>query len=318
MKNYKVSIICAVRDEAPTFEECIISLINQTYRNKEIIIIDHESTDGTTELAKVYAKKYSWVKYYFLKHDPTYILEARVEGVKKSTGDVIFVVDGDAKYEPAYLETCMKHIDKKGVGGVFGKIRVWRKSDTFISRYRDAHYRLRWDNVKNMEKEAAAGKIAPWIFKKSTYIQLGGYRKEAGWSADVDFGKRMLAAGHTIAYEPSVQWWHRWKEGFFEVMGYALFWSRLDYGKKKPVREIAKMTYFALFLPFVILSFFFPVLWWLVLLHVVPLMYTGLKLYRKATEMHVDTRHYLLLTPVISYITNIPYAYGYLSNYLWR
>ena len=316
-KQPKVSIICALKDEIFTLDECLTSLVEQTYPNKEIIIIDHESVDGSTEVAKRYAKQYPWIKYYFLKHDPTYILEARVKGIEKSNGEILFVVDADAKYEPKYLETCVKHLKKKGVGGVFGKIRVWKKKNTFISKYRDAHYRIRWDDLDNLNKEAQQGKIAPWVFTRKLYDHIGGYSRKAGWSADVDYGKKMLVKGYKLYYEHNVQWWHRWREGLFETIGYALFWSRLDYGKKKPFREIRKMLYFAALPPLVVVSIFFPLLWWIVVAHTLPLFYNGFKLYKKAAKLHIPKRTYLFLTPFVSYAMNIPYAYGYFSNYIW-
>ena len=318
MKKYKVSVSCAVRNEAFTLRECLNSLVNQTYGVKEIIIVDDESTDGSTEIAKEFSKKYPFVKYHKITHDPDYILKSRVTTIAKATGDVILLADADAKYDEDYLEKCIKHLDKKGVGGALGKIRMWKKKNTFISKYKDVHYRVMWDDVENMKKIIATGRITPWVYKKKIYDDLGGYRKEAGWSADSDFSKRMIDKGYSIAYEPSVGFLHRWREGLFEVMSYALFWSRLDFGKKKSVKEMGKMLYFIAFPWLIVLSLFYPLIWLLVLGHASPMFLNGMKLYKKAGRMKISGRGYALLSPLVSYVTNVPYAYGYFSNYIWR
>jgi len=58
MKQYTASIICPVRDEVLTLAECLDSLLKQTYSYKEIIVVDDESTDGSSEIIEEYAKKY--------------------------------------------------------------------------------------------------------------------------------------------------------------------------------------------------------------------------------------------------------------------
>jgi len=198
------------------------------------------------------------------------------------------------------------------------KVRVWKKKNTFISKYRDAHYRIRWDNTNRIRKESAEGKLAPWVFTRKIFNELKGYRKEAGWGADVDFAKRLLQKGYTLEYAPNTIYWHRWREGLLEFVGYTLFWSRLDFGLKKSSKERLKQLYFFLFPPLVIASFFHPLLWLLVLVHALPMTFTGVKLYKEAAQMDIPKRGYLLLAPIISYLTNVPYVYGYLSNYIWR
>ncbi|HAI20244.1 MAG TPA: glycosyltransferase, partial [Xanthomarina gelatinilytica] len=54
-----VSIITVVYNGAKTLEQTILSVLNQTYKNIEYIIIDGESTDGTLDIIEMYRDKIS-------------------------------------------------------------------------------------------------------------------------------------------------------------------------------------------------------------------------------------------------------------------
>ncbi len=59
-----VSIILPFRNEIRELGETLQSFIDQTYKNKEVILVDSDSNDGSTEIAKGFAKKYKWIKYF--------------------------------------------------------------------------------------------------------------------------------------------------------------------------------------------------------------------------------------------------------------
>lgn len=56
MINYKISICIPVYNVKPFIEECLLSLINQTYKNTEIIVVDDKSTDGSYDILMYYKK----------------------------------------------------------------------------------------------------------------------------------------------------------------------------------------------------------------------------------------------------------------------
>lgn len=91
--DIKISFIVAVFNIEVFVSECIESLIHQTYRNIEIILIDDGSTDNSGKICDQYASKDSRVRTIHQKNMG--LSEARNTGMRNATGDYIGFVDGD-------------------------------------------------------------------------------------------------------------------------------------------------------------------------------------------------------------------------------
>lgn len=309
----KVSVIMAARNEEPTIAKSIESLLKQSYKNLEIIVVNDGSTDRTGEIAAAYAKKHTNVILKNIKFLNKGCVRPRYAGIDDTDGEIIFVVDADAIYEPDFVELCAKHLDNKNVGGVIGKIRVWDPK-TFISKYRDVLYRLRFDNVETIKKEIREGKLAAWMFRREDYLRLGKYDQSLAYGEDRDFAKRLLKAGFDIVYEPRALWHHRWKEYLGETIenNFEMGWQ--NYGFNKGNFKIwLKVLYFLAAIPIVIFSFVYPLMTSFLILHMLPLIYNGILLFSRSKNLRY--RNYALLAPIVSYVYNIPYASGFIFEF---
>jgi CDP-glycerol glycerophosphotransferase len=90
---YDISIIIPVYNVEKYIQECIESIINQTYKNFEVIIVDNGSEDSTLEIATAFQTNYDWIHVY--QHPYGLVGGARNFGIKKATGTYIMFVDGD-------------------------------------------------------------------------------------------------------------------------------------------------------------------------------------------------------------------------------
>jgi glycosyltransferase involved in cell wall biosynthesis len=88
-----ISIVVPVYNSEKYLEKCLVSLINQTYKNIEIIVINDGSTDGSLDIAKQLAKRDSRVKVYSKKNGG--LSSARNHGIEKASGEYIGFVDSD-------------------------------------------------------------------------------------------------------------------------------------------------------------------------------------------------------------------------------
>ena len=86
---------------------CIESILAQTYKNLEIILISDGSTDGTDEVIREYAKKDSRIIPIFKENSG--VSDTRNRGLDIATGDYIGFVDGDDYIDPEMYETLLKN-----------------------------------------------------------------------------------------------------------------------------------------------------------------------------------------------------------------
>ena len=90
----KISVIVPAYNAEKTIDKCLESLVNQTYKNIEIIVIDDGSKDSTLKKIKQFEKKYPQ-KIIAITRENKGIGYTRNEGIKYSTGDYIGFVDSD-------------------------------------------------------------------------------------------------------------------------------------------------------------------------------------------------------------------------------
>jgi cellulose synthase/poly-beta-1,6-N-acetylglucosamine synthase-like glycosyltransferase len=169
-KNPLVSCIVAVFNEEAAIDECVISMTNQTYANKEVIIVDDCSTDGTANILDELAKKYP-IKVIHLKRNVGK-KSALTEGVYLSKGTIYAFTDSDSKWESSAVERIVKILEAyPEVGAVSGNTRVTNADANFITKVQDVWYQGQYGVRKAYES----------VFSSVSCVSgpLAVFRKEA-------------------------------------------------------------------------------------------------------------------------------------------
>lgn len=96
-----ISIIVPVYNSSKTIERCIMSLINQTYKSIEIILVNDGSNDNSGQICDAYSISDTRVKVYHKKNEGVSV--ARNLGISKARGEFLLFVDSD---DYLSLETC--------------------------------------------------------------------------------------------------------------------------------------------------------------------------------------------------------------------
>lgn len=110
MMSHKVSIILPVYNAINYINKTIDSIVNQTYRNFELIIIDDGATDGTSEVCREYSECYQFIRYE--KQQNAGVCAARNKGISIASGEYIAFSDHDDEYLPDYLEKMVVYMSE--------------------------------------------------------------------------------------------------------------------------------------------------------------------------------------------------------------
>jgi len=103
-KKPLVSIITVVFNGEKYLEQTIKSVINQTYKNIEYLIIDGGSSDGTLDIVKKYEKQLSnWIS-----EPDKGLYDAMNKGIKRAKGEIIGMINSDDWYEENAVELIIK------------------------------------------------------------------------------------------------------------------------------------------------------------------------------------------------------------------
>lgn len=180
-----VTVIIPTHNYGHLIRKAIESVLNQTYFNIELIVIDDGSTDNTAEVVKLYPT----VRYVYQNHvgkkTPS---RAMNTGIKLSHGKYIVCLGADDKLMPTYIQECVEKIEKDSKIGF-----VWTGSLEFGSSNkiripRTPHHRF--SVLRNPQ-----GQLGAMLVRKEAYDKVGGYDTALDCTVDWDMAIRLSLSG---------------------------------------------------------------------------------------------------------------------------
>ena len=100
-----ISVVVPVYNTSRFLRQCVDSLINQTWKDVEFILVDDGSTDDSLEILKEYQKRDARIKV--LEQKNLHAGVARNNGMKQATGKYIIFLDSDDFFEPDLLKSAL-------------------------------------------------------------------------------------------------------------------------------------------------------------------------------------------------------------------
>lgn len=118
----KVSIITVVKNNEDKIEKCINSVINQSYKDIEYIIIDGNSSDNTKSIIQKYKSQID----ILLSEKDKGIWDAMNKGINLATGDIIGFLNSDDVYYPNAIQTVVDYFKNKQIDFLFGAVKKYK------------------------------------------------------------------------------------------------------------------------------------------------------------------------------------------------
>lgn len=184
VQSTRYVVITPIRDEEEHIAEMVRSVIAQTIRPVEWVIVNDGSTDNTGAIINRFAEEFSWIH---VVHRPNRgfrkagggVVEAFYDGYKSlhsSDWDFIVKLDGDLTFAPDYFEKCFQRFaedPKLGIGG--GEI-----------------YHQIGDEMKLEKNPIFHVRGATKIYKKACWDEIGGLFAAPGWDTIDEVKANML------------------------------------------------------------------------------------------------------------------------------
>ena len=237
----KYVVITPARDEERYIDKTILSMMSQTIKPTEWIIVDDGSTDGTGKIIDGYANKEKWIKTIH-RGDRGYrqagggVIDAFYDGfIKLETDDWDFVVklDGDLEFQEDYFERCFECFEKESKLGISGG-GIYHIINGKIELEEDPVFHVRG---------------AVKIYRKACWDDIGGLFKVPGWDTLDEIKANMfgwktkgfpnIKVIHQRRTGEAAGAWHDWvKNGLANyITGYHplfMFFKCLKRGFRKP------------------------------------------------------------------------------------
>jgi glycosyltransferase involved in cell wall biosynthesis len=191
MNNPLISIITVVYNGAATLERTVLSVVSQTYKNIEYIIIDGGSTDGTIDIIKKYEEHLAcWVS-----EPDKGIYDAMNKGINKAKGEIIGLINSDDWYEERAMETVANIYNQNKNHVILGLVRVNHGNNnnkTYVYGY----------SGENLPETMIAhpGAFVP----KAIYNLYGTYNPDYKYSSDYDFFIRLKKCGVKFVFTEKI------------------------------------------------------------------------------------------------------------------
>lgn len=162
-----VSVIVPMYNSQKYISRCIESIITQTYRDIEIIVIDDGSNDKSFEIVEKFSKKDNRIKLITQKNSG--VSTSRNNGLKLASGKYIFFIDSDDWIEKNYIEILVNTSEKENLEFTFCDWYVYEKEKIYVDNINKEFFNKTTceDVFKHFLNSRSGG--APWakVFLKS-------------------------------------------------------------------------------------------------------------------------------------------------------
>ncbi|ADI00522.1 glycosyltransferase family 2 protein [Salisediminibacterium selenitireducens] len=172
MKN--VSIIIPLYNKEPHIKRTILSVLNQTYKYYEVIVVDDGSTDRGPDIVKSIQDS----RIQLIQQMNAGVSAARNKGVSHAKSDLVAFLDADDEWEPAFLETCIAMINKYPEAKMIGSsyFIINKDGEKKVPKFYNVPQK---DGIIDNYFKAAIKRNPTWssavMIYKDTFNKVGGF-----------------------------------------------------------------------------------------------------------------------------------------------
>ncbi len=205
----KVSIVIGTKNEEKNITALLDSIVAQTYKEIEIIVVDNFSTDKTQEIAKRYSQNVFSI-------GPERSTQRNV-GVEKSSGKYVLVLDADMQLDPTVVEDCVKLFNSK--------------TDVKAIIIPELSYgQGYWATCKALERNCYLDDMgviyAPRFYFRDVFLEVGGFNKDMISGEDWDLRNKIVAKGYKLGRIETFIHHNEGRRGLLEILKKKIYYAQ--------------------------------------------------------------------------------------------
>lgn len=179
----KLSIITVCFNSANTIRETIESVLSQTYRNIEYIIVDGGSEDGSISIIADYSDRIS----KFVSEPDKGIYDAMNKGIHMATGDIVGMINSDdILYDSSCIDRIVDQFKSTNADAVYGNLVITNNNDEIIRRWVSRPFE------SGLFSKSWTPAHPTFYCKKSMFVKYGLYKTDFKIAADVELMLRFM------------------------------------------------------------------------------------------------------------------------------
>lgn len=196
----KISVIIPCYNQSKYLLEAIKSVVESTYKNIEIIVINDGSTDKSPQ--EIHNMLKTLENVILISQENQGVCVARNNGISACSGDYILPLDADDKIADTYIEQAIAMLEQNPDIGV-----VYSEAE-FFGTGQNKKWNLKPATLSNMLIQNRI--FSSGIYRKSKFIEIDGYKKEMELGCeDWDFWLSIIETGAKVYQIPEVLFYYR-------------------------------------------------------------------------------------------------------------
>lgn len=186
-----VSVIVPLYNAEKYIEETMESILNQTYKNIEIVIVDDGSKDRSSSIVKNLKKKYPEQIKYILQENQG-VSVARNTGIENASGEYISFLDSDDLWHPTKIEKQITSMQKNNMNACYcGYMNFYEETG---ERVENTTNFVKGNMTKAFLTHQVFAQTSTWIFKKSIVMDHNiRFTPGCSWGEDLEFLFKLMS-----------------------------------------------------------------------------------------------------------------------------
>lgn len=208
----RTSIVVPVYNDPEGLETTVDSLLDQTATDYEVVVADNGSTDGTTAVAREFAR-HDRVRHV-VEDEIQGSYAARNAGIEAASGDIVGFVDADMWVERDYVASITERMTRHD--------RDYMGCDVELVAREGSIARFRAATGFPIERYVTDHRFTPTcclVTRKRVFEDVGRFDSRLRSNGDLEFGRRVDAAGYDLVFEPEVTLYHPARSTVRELLG---------------------------------------------------------------------------------------------------